>query len=491
MSLSVDSLVNVQIQIGAKAIPGRDFGTMLILGSSGVIPANERIRFYASVTEISGDFATNSPEYKAALLYFSQKPSPRQLAIGCWDQSPTVATLTCGLISLEYQDIDAWKALAPFDFAIDVAGTEIDVSVTATEANALVDLTALASLLTTKIAGVTVTWNSKNFVFTTTATGTAATLGFLTPATTVVNDVSATLCGTQVTGAKLKQGADTETALDAVQAAMDKSASWYAVMFADVLTDEAVLEVASVIEAASPSRMFGWTTMSPDVLSTTVTNDIGTKMKAKMYRKSVGQYSSDTQYAIASYIARQITTNFMGNNTMITMKFKQEPGVAYEDLSTSQYNALKSRNMNVFALFDNDAAIILEGVQCDGSYTDEVFGCDWFQNYIQNTVFNIFYTSTTKVPATEQGMAILKAGVTRACEQAYTNGLLAERFWTGLDFGMLTEGSIVPHGYYVFSNPVSSLTPAERENRIPPVIQVAAMLSGAFHNASIIVTVIR
>ncbi|MBC9142225.1 hypothetical protein IBK24_22620, partial [Escherichia coli] len=50
--LPVSNVVNVDVIISPKAATGRNFGALLILGSSTVIPVQERVRLYASVEDI-------------------------------------------------------------------------------------------------------------------------------------------------------------------------------------------------------------------------------------------------------------------------------------------------------------------------------------------------------------------------------------------------------------------------------------------------------
>lgn len=77
--LPVSNVVNVDVIIGPRAATGRNFGSLLILGSSTVIPVTERIRLYSSPEDIGTDFGVDSPEYEAATVYFSQSPKPQQV----------------------------------------------------------------------------------------------------------------------------------------------------------------------------------------------------------------------------------------------------------------------------------------------------------------------------------------------------------------------------------------------------------------------------
>ena len=91
------------------------------------------------------------------------------------------------------------------------------------------------------------------------------------------------------------------------------------------------------------------------------------------------------------------------------MMFKREPGVVAEQLTESQAATLKAKHCNVFAAYNNATAILQHGVMANGYYFDEVHGTDWLQNAIQTAVYNLLYTTPTKVPQTDAGMSLIKA----------------------------------------------------------------------------------
>ena len=52
MALDVNNVVSVTVNISPKAASTRGFGQCLIIGTSNVIPKEERIRYYSSLTEL-------------------------------------------------------------------------------------------------------------------------------------------------------------------------------------------------------------------------------------------------------------------------------------------------------------------------------------------------------------------------------------------------------------------------------------------------------
>lgn len=270
-----------------------------------------------------------------------------------------------------------------------------------------------------------------------------------------------------------------------------ESLKWYGLVFAADLTTQEAESVASIIEAASPVRVFGYTSQDENSVDPLSTTDTAAKLKAKNYRRTFTIFSSDNAYAAASFLGRAFSVNFNGTNTTITMKFKQLPGIAAEDLKVREAKALAAKNCNVFAGYNNDTAIVQEGVMCDGSFFDEIHGLDWYQNHLETALWNLYYTSNTKIPQTFAGVNRQCAVLERACDQAVTNGLLGAGQWNGEEFGTLQAGDYLPKGFYVFANSLDNQAQSEREARKAPVFQIASKTAGATHFADVLVSVNR
>jgi hypothetical protein len=62
--LPVSNVVNVDVIMSPVAATGRNFGALLILGTSTVIPVTERIRQYSAIEDIGDDFGVDSRNTK-------------------------------------------------------------------------------------------------------------------------------------------------------------------------------------------------------------------------------------------------------------------------------------------------------------------------------------------------------------------------------------------------------------------------------------------
>ncbi|MBD8181680.1 DUF3383 family protein [Pantoea agglomerans] len=377
--LPVSNVVNVDVIMSPTAATGRNFGSLLILGTSTVIPVSERTRLYTSSEDIGVDFGEDSPEYEAALIYFSQSPRPAQVYVGRW--AKTLATDETGSV---------------------------------------------------------------------------------------------------------------ETLAQAISAALQFT-NWYGLGIADEdeLTPAEITATAAAIQASSISRVFAVTSADSGIIDSASTSDVASTLKAAGYSRTFVQYSTKSKYAALSAFGRAFTVNFTGNNTTITLKFKTEPGVTYETLTSSQAAAVDAKNANVYVYYANDTAILQQGVMSNGDFFDERHGLDWLQNYVQTNLFNMLYTSAGKIPQTEAGITRLLTNVEMSLDQAVSNGLVAPGVWNGGDIGQIASGDTLTKGYYVYAQPLSTQAQSDRDKRRAPLIQAAIKLAGAVHYADVQINVVR
>jgi hypothetical protein len=448
------------------------------------------MRSYSTITAVATDFGTSAPEYLAAVLWFQQNPQPQALLIGRWAKTASAGQLFCGPLSAANTLLSAWTSISTGSFKIQVDGGSLQ-SVLSLNFSAALSLSGVAGIITAAITGATCTYDAVNnrFFFTSTSTGATSSVSFLTAGASGA-DISNQLNGRAVAGngAYVANGIVAESAL-AAATIFDGTfgQQWYGLVIPEAV-DADHIAVAGFIEATNTKHYYGVTTQSAGVLVAATTTDIASVLQALNYNKTAVQYSSQSPYAVMSYLARILPTDYSGNNTVITLMYKQEPGIVAENLTSSQADSAKQKNANVFVAYNNSTAIIQYGTSVSGQFTDTVVGADAFAIAIQTALYNRLFTLPTKVPQTDRGMHILTTDVTAVCIQFVNDGYLAPGTWTSAGFGALSTNDFMP-GYYVYAPPVSTQSIAARAARIAVPIQVAAKLAGAVHTASVAITV--
>jgi hypothetical protein len=484
-------IVSVSVNLTPSGAQAQSLSNLLLLGTSTIIDTVERYRSYGSLSAVALDFGTSAPEYLGAQVWFGQTPQPTALLIGRWVNAASTGGLRCGLLTTAQQLLSTWTAITNGSFKVSLDGAAL-TTVSALNFSAALSLNGVAAIIQAALAGSTVIWNAtlSRFEFTSTTTGATSSVSFLTAAG-AGTDISNMLAGRSTSGgAYVYSGQALETPLEAV-ATFDNliGQKWYGLCIPGISSSSDHVAVAGFIEGSGNKHLYALTTSDANTLSAVATTDIGYMLKALGYNRSFTQYSSQNPYACLSAMARILTTNYNANNTVITLKFKQEPGVVYENLTLSQAQAAEAKNVNIFVQYDNGTAILEPGIQASGIWTDVITGTDWAAVTIQNSLYNVLYTSPTKIPQTDQGQQLLLTTVEAVCIQAVNNGMVAPGVWNSQGFGQLKQGDFMQKGYYVYSDSYNVQNPADRTARHAMPIQVALKLAGAIHDSAVLLNV--
>ncbi len=488
--LSISRLISTTINLQPSAAQAQNLSNLLILGSTDIIDTVQRMRTYGSATEVASDFGTSAPEYEAAVAWFGQSPQPTEVLVGRWAQTATHGRLVGGTISSANQTINIWTAITTGSFSVTIDGTVHPI--TGLNFSAVTNMNGVASVIQSALpAGVLCVWdaNYNRFLIKSSTTGSTSSVSFLTPEGTGV-DISGMLAGLSTSpGAYAVAGIASESAVSAVTLFDSTFGQQWFGAFVCGAVDSDHLAIAAYIEAAANQHAYGVNTQEANVLLSSDTTNIAYQLKQLGYNKTWVQYSSQSLYAVCSLMARLMTTNFQGNNTVIDLMYKQEPGIAPETLNSSQISALEGFNCNVFVAYDNNTQIIEPGVAASGEYIDTVYGTMALALDIQTNLYNLRYLSPTKIPQTDAGVHVLKTGAEQTCEQYVANGLLAPGTWTNAGFGSLNQGDFLKKGYYVYAAPISTQSQAARSARQSPPIQIAAKMAGAIETVDVLINV--
>lgn len=493
-SLPISRLVQTSVNLTAAGAAAQNTSQLLVLGTSAVIDPSERFRTYTALGDVATDFGTSAEEYLAAVLWFEQVPQPTSLLIGRWVNAASTGYLRGGALSAVNKTPATWAAITTGSFKITIDGVLYTLS--ALNFSAATNMNGVAAViqaaLTTATAPATITWNSVygRFELVTTTTGTVATFTFAVP-TGAGTDISALAGLTAATGAYLAQGQALETALNSV-ILFDTNFGqiWYAVVVLDAVDADHTV-IAPYIEGSVNRHYYGVTSQESGILNSTDTSSIPYLLKQGAFRHTGTQYSSSNPFAVVSMLARILTTDYTANNSVITLMYKQEPGIVAESLNTTQITSLEAKNCNVFVNYNNSTAILEPGISASGDFVDTVIGTDWLALTIQAEVYNFLYTTPTKVPQTDAGNHSIVNVISSVLSKAVNNGLLAPGVWNQTGFGSLNTGDYLPNGFYVYAPPIASQSETDRAARKSVTFQVAAKLAGAIHTVDILINVNR
>jgi len=469
-------------------MPG--FGLLNFLGSSSNLPVGQRIRKYADLDEVSGDFGSGTEEYQAAEIFFAQSPQPDQLAISRWFKTAVGGELLCG--STPDTVIGDWNAITNGSLSLTVDGSA--VTLTAMDFSGQGTLSLVAALIQTTLRGVktgtTVVWNGTQFIITSGTTGHESSVGFSTTPSGGT-DIGPLMAARGIDHAVASIGVDAETITTALQSIQDLDDTWFWMAVENGTSDDDIQ--AAALWAEAEEKIFGFTTADSGVADPTSSSDIVSVLHGKTYAYTLAQYDPGDKYAVISAIARMVTVDFNQPNSTLTLKFKLEPGITPLPINTTVADTLDAKCCNYYTYFA-DSAMLTAGVQVGGRWTDEVYGLAWLRAAVQNAVFGYLYTSTTKVPQTDKGVQRIVQQIEVAMHQAVVNGLLAPGLWEGPELDDPISGATIvanmeflPLGYFVYAAPCASQSQQQRSARIAPPITILAKGAGAIQFVSIVI----
>lgn len=278
--------------------------------------------------------------------------------------------------------------------------------------------------------------------------------------------------------------------LDAAITRTKDLVQYFGVMQSEIDSQTYTLQAAAVIQALNKIGFF----VSRDALDIAPdgTFDI---FRTTGYTQSRGLYygAADDATALvmqAAYASRALSVDFTGSNTTSTMNLKDLAGVNADPSMTQTYQ-------DQCVACGADTYVSLQGVSkvlCQGAnrFFDQVYNQQWFVGALQVAGFNFLARSSTKVPQTEDGMTALKSAYRQVCQQAVSNQYSAPGTWDLPDtFGVLADflANISQRGYYIYSSPISQQSPAARDARQAPLVQIALKEAGAIHSSSVLVNI--
>ena len=190
----------------------------------------------------------------------------------------------------------------------------------------------------------------------------------------------------------------------------------------------------------------------------------------------------------AAYAGRAMSVNFDGSNTTATMHLKDLVGiVADTGISQSILNSCQTAGVDVYVSMGGLSKVFTSGAN---EFFDNVYNLDWLVFGLQVAGFNALATTSTKLPQTETGMAVLKGAYIQVLQQSLSNGFIAPGTWNSAElFGNPTDlrRNIAGIGYYIYSQPVTQQSQAARAARQAPLVQIAIKFAGAIQSSDVIV----
>lgn len=192
----------------------------------------------------------------------------------------------------------------------------------------------------------------------------------------------------------------------------------------------------------------------------------------------------------AAYAGRAMSTDFSGSATTQSMHMKDLVGVLPDGGITQTILELcKTIGADPYINIGGLPKVFSTG---GNNFYDQVYNLTWFVFALQVAGFNAIATTSTKLPQTEPGVAVLRGAYLKILNAAVINGYCAPGQWNSPElFGdpESLRANVLQTGFYIFSQPVNQQSQTARAARRAPLIQIALKEAGAIHSTAVIVNI--
>lgn len=421
----------------------------LALTESTAIPIGT-VQSFPDATSVQSYFGGNSTEAAFAAVYFQgfdgSSKKPGNLLMAQYNAAAVSGFLRGAALGLTLTQL---QALAAGTLTISVGGTpntsaSIDLSGATSFSNAA-DL--IEAGFTAPAFAVTYDSTFDAFVFTTTATGAAATI------TQVTADALANaLKLTTATGAVLSQGADAAVPATFMNAVVNVTAAWatFATLFDPDGSGNAVKQAFAAWKNTQNNR-FGYVCWDLDVTPTAsvpATGSLGYLLAQNgdsgtclLDGDAAAGWDSTTAISLAAFAAGfGPSLDFTEKNGRATMAFKAQAGLvatvttaaAANNLGGNPQSSGRGNGYNFYGAYgsaNNNFTWFQRGF-CTGDFAwfDSYLNQIWFNNLCQNALLSL-QSNAKSIPYTVSGNALIESA-------------LADPIAAGLNFGAFAPGPI-------------------------------------------------
>ena len=448
-TLPLSTIVSVNVFFPASGVANFNVNNLALFTSDQFLSnsTNDAYRIYQSAQQVGVDFGTTTETYLQAVAVFSQQPNMLagggSLIIFPSFTNTSIATASVGSSS--------GTGYAVNDILNIVQGSAYGGTVKVT------------SVYAGAITGVSVITGGIGY---TAASNLSVTGGTGTAATITIGSVT-----TETLAQAIARTANLVYYCGIISTTYGANSTW--------------LALAAVVQSYGTKLLF-----LPSNSLTDITGAFTSILSASDYFTRCLFYSSATlqnaRLFAAAYAARLLSVNFNGSNTAITMNLKQLSTITADaGINPTIASLCQLAGVDIYTSFQNSPGVY---TSVANKRADSVFNIIWFVLALQVAGYNALATTYTKIPQTTTGMNQYVSALKLICQQAVANGYLAPNTWTGTDtFGNQIDflNNIATYGFYIYFQPITQQTQAQRTAGATPLVQIAVKEAGSFLNGVI------
>lgn len=496
MSLPIDRFLTARLSDSPSAVQGQD--QSLAIYATDLYSDQFIGGLYFDVSsqiEVEQAFGTASEIAKATSMAFSHPLKPKQIRIAFWNKNGIE-------IASRPNSLTATQAPAPFtgegeERTITITSRNVTESKNFDIARTVDNFEEFATELNTTFGTSSrFTWSFANGVFAVTskATGKDVDTDNIVVSGDFVDEMRLTASRGAVQVRGNNQAGGTEvTATEFIAKLDDVTPNYYGFYSSVELVDSELEQINERLQSALKPHVFAFTALADYYADFDSSNPLY-RIAIKNNRQMLVQFNAvGEKHAAVQLLVEACSTNWEGNNTAKTIKFKRQPSVSADaGITTSIANKLDRLGINYYTDYDG-TAFLAEGrtLGTEIFFIDSKVGRDALVDGLRVDAATRLIQQP-KIPQTDEGQVTLEGSLLRRLEQFVRNGFVGKGLtWNSIGFGNLATGDILERGYYMFSESYTLQSQSDREKRKAMPIQIAVKEAGAIHSADILIYVER
>ena len=399
MVVSIKRIIDVSTAIAAAAQGRRNFANALVIQKAANL--TNAVKAYSSPSEILADLGSNSEAYKASLKFFAGgfngiRPNLLYIAsvnsTGLTDSTQGVfvsGDASANLASLIAVSDGSLTLSKDGSSAIAVPAVDLTTATTFVEVAAL--LQTRIRQANTAFRNISVSYATGEFTFTSETYGSSSKIVITAGAT-----------GTDLTaGAYLNGGASTDGTTGSIAAVIDSfllDNRYYHIILSNDWTEEQCLEWSQAVEASSAIAYLLWilntnANIADQDLATDTTSIARILFDRKATHTVLSFDDTNVDYKQASFPSYFATVQFNSASPLGSLTWKQFSNISPTELTTNQFNNLKSKYVNFYTAYGEIGRnIAYEGRTSSGAFICDVIGADWVGYTITYNIFDMQIT---------------------------------------------------------------------------------------------------
>ena len=277
-----------------------------------------------------------------------------------------------------------------------------------------------------------------------------------------------------------------ESSSEALDAVLNKTASFYGVMLCDALSaaNDWLTFAQHVEELTVPFMLF--VPVTGTVSSAVASTGVLAKLHNAGIKRALPFYCSAVSDC-AAVMGTAMGLELSHKGSAFALCYKTVNGIQPSDLTQSEVDSLKALGCNVYVTRGYTHLLLENGSVSSGARYDEVLYVDKIAEDLQNAAVNLLAENPDKLPQTDDSTAQFINRFSSILMGYTDRGVLASSLWRGADIGPVRNGEIVENGFVLWADSYDDQSDADRAAHKAVPVQVALTLAGSIE--SIVITV--